>query len=142
MATKKITKKITKATATKTVKKDTTEKKTVAKTKVEKKDLANITNCEDFYCLIRDKYNETNEDNITKDEVSKVWKAFQAALTEFSVKSDAEKATCLLPDVGVLTVFIAPEHESINPRTRETVTVPQKKRIRFRPYPRFTDSIN
>jgi nucleoid DNA-binding protein len=134
----KIVKKVAK-TAPKAAAKTETAKKTA---KVAKKDLANITNCEDFFCMIRDRYNAVNEKNITKEDVSKVWKAFQNAFADFSKDSDSEKATVLLPDIGVLTVFVSPERESINPRTQEKITVAAKKRVRFRAYPRFVDKIN
>lgn len=130
---KKIVKKVAKATKTVTKKTETT---------AQAKDLANITNCDDFYCMIRDKYNAKEKDTVTKETVSKVWNAFQEAFSDFAEKSDADKATCLLPNIGVLTIFIDKEHESINPRTRETVVVPTKKRVRFRAYPRFVKTIN
>ena len=132
---KKIAKKVVKSTA------KTVTKKTETKA-VKAKDLANITNCDDFYCMIRDQYNAKGEDTITKETVSKVWTAFQEAFSSFADKSDADKATCLLPNIGVFTIFIDKEHESINPRTRETVVVPTKKRVRFRAYPRFVKTIN
>jgi len=125
-----------------TVTNETAVKKTAPKATKIKKELANITNCDDLFCVIRDKYNEVNDTTTTKEEVSKIWKAFQSALAEFSEKSESEKATVLLPDIGVLTVFVAPERESINPRTREKITVPAKKRVRFRAYPRFVNQIN
>lgn len=103
---------------------------------------ANITACDELYSLIRENYNASNDKQITKDEVAKVMKSYAAVLGEFAKGSDADKATCVLPEIGTMTVFVAPEHDSINPKTGATCHVPAKKRVRFKAYPRFVTSIN
>jgi len=147
MATKKITKKTTAKAAP--AKKDAPAKKTPAKkaaakakTKVDRTSLENITNVEDLYSLIRDTYNEKAEKNITKDEVKAVMEAFKDAFLNFASNSESEKATFIVPEIGRFTVFVVGEHESINPKTMKKVLVPTKKRVRFKAFPRFVDSVN
>jgi nucleoid DNA-binding protein len=143
-------KKIIKKTATKPVTEDVevevkAEKKVekkIATPKVEKKNLANISTCDDLYGLIREKFIEKYNENITKEDVIKVMTSFQEAFTDFCTNSDADKAQFILPNIGSFKVFIAKAHESINPRTQEKIQVPDKKRISFKAYPRFSKKIN
>lgn len=121
-------------------------KKTTApkKAKVDRTLLANITTADDLYALIRDNYNANSDNDKTIDKklVEGVMNAFKDSFESFVTKSDAEKATFLLPEIGRFTAFISPAHDSINPKTGETVAVPEKKRIRFKVFKSFTDKIN
>ena len=45
----------------------------------------------------------------------------------------AEKEPVTIPDFGKFSVRTVPEHEAMNPATREKVTVPEKDRIVFKP---------
>lgn len=125
--------------AKKVIKKTSTTTKT---TPVAAKALSNITNVEDFNTMIRDKYNETNEKKITKEEVSKVMKAFTDAFVNFASTVSSDEATCVLPAIGRFKVKSQPEHEGINPKTGEKITVAAKKRVSFKPFPKFVDTIN
>jgi len=103
---------------------------------------ANITNVEDFYALVRDQYNATNEKKITKDEVSKVMTAFSEAFGKFATITDSDKATCILPGIGRFSVFVQKEREGVNPKTGDRITIAAKKRVSFKTFPRFSDIIN
>lgn len=125
MATKKIIKK----TTTETVESKISDK-------------ANITNVEDFYALVRDQYNSTNEKKITKEEVNKVMTAFSEAFGKFATSTDSDKATCILPGVGRFSVFVQKERDGVNPATGEKIKIAAKKRVSFKTFPRFSDTIN
>ena len=116
-------------------------KKTVV-SKVETKKLANITNVEDFNAMIRDQYNATNDDKITKETVSKVMKAFSDSFTSFATTMESDSATCVLPSIGRFTVKVQPEHTGINPKTGDKITIASKKRVSFKAFPKFVESIN
>jgi len=103
---------------------------------------ANITNIEDFASMIKEQYNATNEKKITKEEVIKVMNAFAESFTTFATKSDSDLATCILPTIGRFKVYVQKSYEATNPKTGEKVTVPTKKRISFKAFPRFVDGIN
>lgn len=113
-----------------------------AATKVEAKKLANITNVEDFNAMVRDQYNATNDDKVTKETVSKVMKAFADAFTSFATTMEADEATCVLPAVGRFKVKTQAEHEAINPKTKAKITVAAKKRVTFKAFPKFVEAIN
>jgi nucleoid DNA-binding protein len=130
MSTKKIIKKAA-TTAT-------TETKATASTVKP----SNITNVEDFYAMIRDQYNATNEKKITKEEVSKVIQAFSESFTEYAKSSTSDETTCILPSIGRFKIKVKESYEATNPKTGDKVTVPAKKRISFKAFPRFSDSIN
>lgn len=49
----------------------------------------------------------------------------------------AEKETLTIPDFGKFSVRTIPEHEAVNPGTREKVNVPKKDRIVFKAYKRI-----
>ena len=49
----------------------------------------------------------------------------------------AEKESVTIPDFGKFSVRTVPEHEAMNPATREKVTVPEKDRIVFKPFKRI-----
>lgn len=49
----------------------------------------------------------------------------------------AEKETLTIPDFGKFSVRTIPEHEAVNPETREKVNVPKKDRIVFKAYKRI-----
>ena len=49
----------------------------------------------------------------------------------------AEKESVVIPDFGKFMVRIVPEHDAVNPGTREPLKVPQKDRIVFKPYKRI-----
>ena len=49
----------------------------------------------------------------------------------------AEKESVTIPDFGKFSVRTVPEHEAVNPATREKVTVPQKDRIAFKAFRRI-----
>lgn len=142
MATKKITKK-TIVNKVEEVSNETPSvtKKAVTK-KIDRSILSNITNIDDLYSLIRDTYNETAEKNITKDDVAGIMNAFKTAFQNFATNSDSDQSTFIIPEIGRFTVYVVQEHESINPKTMEKVTVPTKKRIRFKAFPRFVKIIN
>lgn len=123
-------KKIIKKAATTTTKATTAAKKT------------DITNIEDLYSIIRDQYNATNEKKITKEEVSNVMAAFTSSFTSFAENSDADKATCILPGIGRFKVYVQAAHQATNPKTGEKIDVPAKKRLSFKPFPKFVDAIN
>jgi len=126
--------------ATKKIIKKTAEKTTAVKASAATK--ANITNVEDFYALVRDQYNATNEKKITKEEVSKVMTAFAESFTKFAAGSDADKATCILPGIGRFSVNVQAAREGVNPKTSEKIQIPAKKRVSFKAFPRFSDTIN
>ena len=44
----------------------------------------------------------------------------------------------ILADFGKFSVKTVPEHKAINPQTRETITVPQKQKVVFKPYENIT----
>jgi len=131
MATKKIIKKTASAAP-----------KAATKATVKAVDKANITNVEDFYGLVRDQYNATNEKKITKDEVNKVMTAFSEAFGKFATNSDADKTTCILPGIGRFSVFVQKERDGVNPKTGEKIKIAAKKRVSFKTFPRFSDVIN
>ena len=49
----------------------------------------------------------------------------------------AEKETVTIPDFGRFYVRTVPEHEAMNPATRERVNVPEKDRIAFKAFKRI-----
>ena len=103
---------------------------------------SNITNVEDFYSIVRERYNATNEEKITKEEVSKVIQAFTDSFFQFASESDSDVSTCILPNIGRFKVYIRAEHEATNPKTGAKILVPAKKRVSFKAFPRFVESIN
>lgn len=115
-------------------------KKTAAKKTVE---LANITTVNDFVRSIKTQYDAGGYDNnLSGKDIENVYNAFCDALTEFAKKSESEKASFVLPRIGTFKVKICPAHQSINPRNQETVDVPEKKRISFKPFPKFNATMN
>lgn len=142
---KKITKKtVAKATKTSAPEKATSKvaKKTSAPKKVEAKVLTNITTIDDLTSLIKAKYEAINEEKIDKTEVTKFLNAYTSAFADFCANSEAEKATFVMPNTGTFTVKVVAEHEGINPRTMEKITVPAKKAVTFKAFPRFKSAIN
>jgi len=119
-----------------------TVKTTETKAAAPKATPANITNIEDFASMIKEQYNAVNEKKITKEEVTKVMQAFAESFAAFATNSDSDLATCILPTIGRFKVYVQKSYEATNPKTGEKVTVPTKKRISFKAFPRFVDGIN
>lgn len=102
----------------------------------------NITTAEDFAAMVRDQYNASNEKSITKGEVVAVVKAIADSFTKFATSTDADKATCVLPGIGRFTVFEKKSYEATNPKTKEKIVVPAKKRVSFKVFPAVVKTIN
>jgi len=128
MATK-IIKKVSKPAATE-------EKKATVSTKT------NITNIDDLCVLVRDTYNAKNDKKITKDEVSKVLNAFSESFSTFAKTTDADKATFILPGIGRFSVNEQKERPGVNPKTGAKITIPAKKRVSLKVFPKFSEEIN
>ena len=67
---------------------------------------------------------------------------FYDGLSKLLVKELNRKGEVPLPGLGVLRVVTLKARTARNPRTGETVQVPRKKTVRFRPYKELRDSLN
>lgn len=97
-----------------------------AKKVVKKEETGSISNhalSERTYKMLKDVY--------TRETVKEVTVAFVKALRDTLLEEGTEKI--YLHKVGVFKRAISPERQARNPRTGETVTVPPKVKIRFKP---------
>lgn len=109
------------------------ETKTTKKTSAP---ITSVTTQKDLFSLISEK------SGMSQKDVSVYYTAFVDSLKTIASNPNEDTVKFVLPEIGTFVIFVEPEHVSKNPRTGEDVTVPEKKRVRFKTFPKFTKAIN
>lgn len=109
------------------------ETKTTKKTSAP---ITSVTTQKDLFSLISEK------SGMSQKDVSVYYAAFVDSLKTIASNPNEDTVKFVLPEIGTFVIFVEPEHVSKNPRTGEDVTVPEKKRVRFKTFPKFTKAIN
>lgn len=109
------------------------EKKTAKKASAP---ITSVTTQKDLFSLIAERTGTSQK------EASDFYTAFVDSLKTIASNPNEDEVKFVLPEIGTFVIFVEPEHVSRNPRTGENVTVPEKKRVRFKTFPKFTKAIN